>query len=560
MSTPTRSGPLVAAALLVFAAAAIPGSIWTGAVAPDDPRNLALGVWILRGALALLAAFLLLAPRFERSGAPGAPPADAARSAAAGAGLTASFVFVLAAAVRAHRLDAPLWFDEIWMIIDCVRHPLPESFRTFASDNNHPLYSFLATACARVFGETAWAIRLPAALFGAASVAAVHVFARRRLGGRAAVAASLLLALSFHHVGFSQNARGYTGLLLFTVVSSHGLLCALETGRRSAWVLQGIALALCVTLHLTGVFTAFGHLAVLAWAAFRRPAWLHPGGLRAAALGFVLATLTALAAYALVLPQVVHFFLLRPDRAAVDAAWTDPWWFVAETARSLGFGVGPGLAILGVAAVVAVAGLVAAGRRSLPLVLLTVVPAGVTAAVMLAMGRNLWPRLFFASSGFGALVATVGALAFVRAVLGRVPAGKAPRIAARAETAVVVLLVLCAAATLPRAFALPKQDFEAPQRYLAAERRAGEPVYAVGMASYVYREYLEAGYVDVRTDRDAGRLTENSGRAWAVYTFPVFVESRLPSAWAVLQRDYREVARFRGGMGGGDVVVLRKGD
>jgi hypothetical protein len=45
-----------------------------------------------------------------------------------------------------------------------------------------------------------------------------------------------------------------------------------------------------------------------------------------------------------------------------------------------------------------------------------------------------------------------------------------------------------------------------------------------------------------------------------IYTFQVYVESRLPALWEALTRDGREVARFRAGIGGGDVVVLKLGE
>ncbi len=543
-------GLLVAAAALAVVALATPQSWLTGDLAPDDGRRLDLGAWILRAALLALAGFLAMATRFERP----SPRAEPAGAPAAGAMRVLVAILVVAAALRVFRLGAPMWFDEIWMLIDSVRPPLATTLRTFASDNNHPLYSVLATISCRAFGESEWALRLPAAAFGVASVAATYVFARDRFGARTALLAAALVALSFHHVGFSQNARGYTGLLLFTLLSSHYLLRSLETGARRNWVLCGICLALCVTVHLTGVFTAFGLVAVIAWAAWKRPAWLAPGGVRAAMLGVVLATLAALAAYALLLPQVVAFFTQTKAPVPGKAEWTDPAWFVTETARSFGLGVELGIAVLVLGGALALLGLAAAGRRSPPLLLLLIVPALVIAAAMLGMGRNLWPRLFFFLEGFVLVVAAEGALAIAGGVATRLS-----RQAKGLETAVIVLLLAGSAATLPRAYALPKQDFGAARDYVSSVRQPGDVVMTAGMASYVYGEYYRDGFIDLKAPADLAAAVPPGHAGYVIYTFQVYVESRLPELWEALRTNGREVARFRAAIGGGDVVVLKIG-
>lgn len=550
---PSRGGRglLWCAAVLAIAAVATPTAWLTGDLAPDDGRHLERGALILRAALLALAAFLALAPQFERPSETAAPP----RREGGRTGTILAAILVGAALLRAFRLGGPLWFDEIWMLIDSVRPPLATTIRTFASDNNHPLYSVLATISCRLFGESEWALRVPAAAFGVASVAAAFAFARDRFGARTALVAAALVALSFHHVGFSQNARGYTGLLLFTLLSSHYLLRSLETGARRDWVLHGLCLALCVAVHLTGVFTAFGHVAVIAWALWKRPAWLAPGGVRASLLGLVLAALAALAAYALLVPQVVAFFTRAKVPVPGKAEWTDPAWFVTETARSFGLGVGAGLAVLAVVGVLALLGLVAAGRRSPPLLLLLLVPAFVIAAAMLGMGRNLWPRLFFFLEGFALLVAAEGALAIASGVAARLG-----RPAKALETAVIVLLLAGSAATLPKAYALPKQDFGAAREFVASARRPGDAVITAGMASYVYREYYGDDFVDVKTPEELAAALPPGRAAYVIYTFQVFVESRLPEVWKALLRDGREVARFRASIGGGDVVVLKIGN
>lgn len=43
---------------------------------------------------------------------------------------------------------------------------------------------------------------------------------------------------------------------------------------------------------------------------------------------------------------------------------------------------------------------------------------------------------------------------------------------------------------------------------------------------------------------------------WLVHTLPISLAAKLPDVWARVQSDYTEVVRFRGTLGGWDVVVV----
>ena len=539
---------------LVVGAIVVPSSWLTGPIETGDERSLVLGSYLFRGALVALGAFLLLANRLELPRSETVPSARRSRTETR----VLWSVVAVAAGLRMFRLDAPLWFDEIWMLLDSVRTPISDQVRTFASDNNHPLYSVLATACTRVLGESAWTLRLPAATFGVASVAATYVLARDRLGARTALVAAAIIAVSSHEIWFSQNARAYTGLLLFTLLSSHYFLRALQTGARRDWVAHGVTLAVCVMLHLTGVFVAVGQVVVWLVAVFRHRVSAPNTGVRAGALGLALATLSGFAAYALVLPQVVHFFVFRPGRVAVEAEWTNPLWFFAEMARSFGLAPWQALIALAVGSAIGLVGLRRCWRRSQETVILFAAAGLAVATAMLGLGRNLWPRLFFFLSGFAVILAVESIFALVDELLQRLRTGAEACTVASREVVTGLILALGFAISTPRVFALPKQDYAAARDYIERVRTPDDRVAAVGtMTTHVYHGYFRAGYDDVGTLEDFARSFPPERGGYAVYAFPVFVESRLPQVWRALRARGNEVARFRGSVGGGDVVVLR---
>ncbi len=79
-------------------------------------------------------------------------------------------ILALALALRVVGLDAPLWYDEIDTLVRYVRMPAGELVQSYDSLNNHMFFSLQAQASVALFGEHPWALRLPAMLWGVASI------------------------------------------------------------------------------------------------------------------------------------------------------------------------------------------------------------------------------------------------------------------------------------------------------------------------------------------------------------------------------------------------------
>jgi mannosyltransferase len=173
-------------------------------------------------------------------------------------------LYAVALVARLVDLNSQLWADEYLSLVRYVRLPAWDLFTHFYSNNQHPLYSLLAHATMSVFGEAAWTLRLPAALLGAACVPALYALARRVTTRREAFLTTALLALSYHHVWFSQNGRGYTGIMLGGIVCTTLLLDGLRTPRPRTFILYGLVAGLGAYTHLGMVFIVVGHAAAVA--------------------------------------------------------------------------------------------------------------------------------------------------------------------------------------------------------------------------------------------------------------------------------------------------------
>lgn len=137
----------------------------------------------------------------------------------------------LAAIMRIHdgMLTRSLTYDEIFTAIKFVEvdslWTTVSAYRTF---NNHIAYSALAWIAQSIFGRHEWSLRLPALILGLGSIGAFWAFTRHFFGGRLALLGALGLALSPAHTIWSSTGRGYTGMILFTTVSSYLFLRLLD--------------------------------------------------------------------------------------------------------------------------------------------------------------------------------------------------------------------------------------------------------------------------------------------------------------------------------------------
>lgn len=468
---------------------------------------------------------------------------------------------LLAAVFRGIGLDQQLWYDEMLTLMDYVRLPMAQILTTYTSQNQHMLYSVLARASVSSFGEAAWTLRLPAAVLGVVCVPVLYFFARLLTTRREALAAAALMAASYHQVWFSQNARGYTGLALATLLSSYFFLRGAREVRLRRWVFYGVTVALGMYVHLTMGVVAAGHAAVYAWLlagewragrARERRAWLP-------AAGFALAAVLTLALYAPVMSDMLARTLgeqaARGAPEAVRAEWRNPVWMIAETLRSLAGNTGAaGLAAVLAALALAAAGLVSYLRQDYRSVLLMLLPCAAMAAMMLALSRNLWPRFFFFAGGFALLFLVRGVMRAAQA---------AARLARRAAhgpawgTAALAVALAASCVQTRSAWIYPKQDFLGALEWADARAAAGERVVLVGLAELALNRFYGRRWPVAETAEDLEGYLAQGGEVVVLYTIPVHVASRYPAVWNMLQTQFTIEKVFRGTMGGGEVFVCR---
>lgn len=458
-------------------------------------------------------------------------------------GLAMAATIACAAALRVYGLGSPLWYDEIVTLVESARLPLRGILSYFPDVNVHPLYNLLAHVSLETFGESAWALRVPACAFGVASVWMAYVLGARLISRAEAWAGAAILTVSYQHVWFSQNARGYTLMGFFALASTYFLLRAGESKRFSDYAWYVLACAAGVYTHLTMMFVVAGHFLVIAGG--KAVGWreTRDQDFRALLLAWTAAGVLILGLYAPYLPQVLaHFDRAEPKQAAQFATGR---WAVAEVLRNVVSGSG----VIGalVTALAAAAGALSLVRRRPLAVALLVMPAIVAATVIVALGQPMRPRFFFFVAGAVAIFAGCGV---------GVLAGRLAR-PGQSSTAFVVggamLLVAFSAVGLARNYRVPKQDFDGAVRYLEDEAASGTVIAAAGPGCYpIERYYLKADWPCLRSVADLESVLAAQVPVLVLYTLTDHIEGDLRVR---LLQSCAESRRFPGTLGGGDVVV-----
>ena len=468
-------------------------------------------------------------------------------------------LMVAAIALRVLALNQQLWFDEIVTLLDSARYPVSRIVTQYAGQNQHMLYSLLAHCSIRLFGEQPWALRLPAMLFGVASIPALYFLARLVTTNREALFASALMTVNYQHIWFSQNARGYSGMLFWTLLTSIFFIRCANQGNIRDWVMYGITAALGIYTHLMMACVVAGHvllyLCLLVSAA--RSGRPYSRSFFQPLYGVVLCGVVSLMLYAPVIPRILAH-TVGVARDPVRYEWASPLWALAELVRGLRSGAAGGLLALAIGGVLLLSGLLSYWQENRFAVGLFLFPGLMTAAAVLATSHNFWPRFFFFEIGFAMLLLVRGAM-----VLGRFASRMiegSQKLGLQTGTAVVLLMLLASVVPLRAEYLYPKQDYLGAMKFLDEQRQPGEQVVTVGVVTSPYQRYYgrEWTLVQTRSQLDTALLSDHA--TWLIYAMPNSVRTSQPELWEAIQSKFTLVRAFPGTLGGGAIYVSKSND
>lgn len=468
-------------------------------------------------------------------------------------------ILALALILRVVGLNQPLWYDEIVTIDNHLRLPWGALMQDY-SMNYHYLFNLQSKAFMGLFGDMPWVIRLPAVVFGVGAIAAMWWLARDIAGRFAAHITALLLAISYHHIWFSQNARGYTELAFWATLGTVLFLRGLARPRPAIWVGYGVVLALAVFTHLTGAFMFVAHGVV--WLGF-----LITNGLRhrldraqisLPMLGYVIGGVITLMLYAPVMPSLLAVVGAVSETSSIDVMqeYQNPVWTVLEGVRTAIGGAGPLVAVIALGVIgLALAGGFVTQRTSPMFGPIVITHIGLSLILLTTLGMRIWPRFFFIDIGFLMLLIVLG----VRAVctgLAKLPMLQKIRVDLFAVASVAMVLV--SAAMAARNYSAPKQDMAGAVAYVTDQRGGDERVIAIGHAGPVFNGHFGTDWQVVMDPKDYQTAMAIPGALMVVIAFPGRSFRAIPQMDIDTETTLALVQKFSGTLGDGNILIFRR--
>ena len=169
---------------------------------------------------------------------------------------------LIGAGLRGLLISRPMFHDEAYTYEAFASASLKFITSDYHLPNNHVFHTLLVHLSTQLFGNSPWAIRLPACLAGTLLIPCAYLLAHKLYGRAVAALSASLVAVFPILIDYSTNARGYTLLALLTLILLLLSIYVQHHRNLAAW-------SLIVILGAVGFYTVpvmlypFG--GVLAW-------------------------------------------------------------------------------------------------------------------------------------------------------------------------------------------------------------------------------------------------------------------------------------------------------
>jgi mannosyltransferase len=190
--------------------------------------------------------------------------------------------------LRLHLLSKrDLWVDEALSVF-LARLPWRDFWQALWNFQANMSFYYLLLRAWLQLGDGEAIVRGMSVLFGVAAIPAIYMLGKHCFGSRAAIAAATLSAVNLFEIRYSQEARGYSLLMLLVILATYFFVRAVASpDRKRFWVGYVLACALGVYVHLFVYLVIAAHWLCLGYTRLRL---LPRKTLLWAATGFVLLT------------------------------------------------------------------------------------------------------------------------------------------------------------------------------------------------------------------------------------------------------------------------------
>ncbi len=166
-------------------------------------------------------------------------------------------ILALASWLRFYRLgDVSFVNDELETLRKVSFPTLSQTLEKVAVEDVHPPgFYVLEYFSARIFGFNEFGLRLPSAIFGILAVAAIFFLARYMFSTKIGLLSAAFSAVLWAPLFYSQEARAYSALFLFSIITTRYLLEIVDFWRKN----ESPPKEALVFYFLAAVFTSYLH-------------------------------------------------------------------------------------------------------------------------------------------------------------------------------------------------------------------------------------------------------------------------------------------------------------
>ncbi|HEX3979672.1 MAG TPA: glycosyltransferase family 39 protein, partial [Acidimicrobiales bacterium] len=154
------------------------------------------------------------------------------------------------------RLDVPrgLWLDEAISVSE-AKMPYGAMLHRLATTDVHPpLYFTVLWASIRLIGVGDFAVRVPSIWFGIVLIPLVYLLGKEAYDRRTGAVAAVLVAVGPYTVWYSQEARMYAMLMVFSVLALWAQVRIFHRGGWYPWVIYTLASVAMIATQYFGMW------------------------------------------------------------------------------------------------------------------------------------------------------------------------------------------------------------------------------------------------------------------------------------------------------------------
>ncbi len=161
-------------------------------------------------------------------------------------------ITLIGTVIRLWQIAQPIAYDEAYTFVYYATRDFKHILADYSAPNNHIFHTILVRIFYEIFGRQPWVVRGPALLAGILCIPAAYFFARRIFNARQALAGAALIALTPWFINYSVNGRGYTLIILFSLLLAN--VGALLTRQQSRVALGAYAIVAALGFYTIPIF------------------------------------------------------------------------------------------------------------------------------------------------------------------------------------------------------------------------------------------------------------------------------------------------------------------